>query len=124
MERPLLAQSGPSHSRRGPAAPGDLARMRSARQAPYWVRLLYYVAVARSLSCRNLEVNIPARHTCDPALIIAHADEFDLQPQARRLLCEARTRSGHTAVGVADNDYIDFIHSKDAGRPGRESPCR
>jgi hypothetical protein len=25
---------------------------------------------------------------------------------------------------VPDNDYIDFVHSKDAGRPGRESPCR
>jgi len=63
-------------------------------------------------------------HTCDAPLIIAHADELDLQPQARRLLCKARTRSGHAAVGLADNDYIDFIHSKDTGRPRRESLCR
>jgi hypothetical protein len=48
-----------------------------------------------------------------------HANECDLQLQARRLLCEASTRSKYAAIGIASQGYIEFIQSKNAGRTGR-----
>ena len=54
-------------------------------------------------------------------MLVTQADQCDRQPQTRRLFRKASTCREEFVIGVARQDYIDFIHSKYAGRAGRRS---